>query len=276
MADISSHRFDLHGRVAVVTGGAGLLGRGYVETLCRAGAAVVVADIDGPRAEDLAGEMAGCAEGRVLAVQTDVASPDSVRAMVKRTLDELGRLDILVNNAAIDPKVDRAHASAHTDRFEDYPFDLWQRSLDVNVTGAYLCAQAAVVPMLQAGRGAIVNVSSIYGLVGPDQRLYERDDDAPRTIKPVTYSVGKSAMLGLTRYLAAYLGPQSIRVNTLTLGGVFNDHDEGFVERYSRRTPLGRMAHKHEYNDALLFLVSDASSYMTGANLVVDGGWTAW
>jgi len=145
----------------------------------------------------------------------------------------------------------------------------------VNVSGMFLCAQAVVPVLREAGRGVIINVSSTYGLVGPDQRLYQREGESPQ-YKPVTYTVSKAAVLGLTRYLATYLAGTGIRVNTLTPGGVFADHDDEFVQRYAAKTVLGRMADREEMSSALLFLVSDASSYMTGANLIVDGGWTAW
>ena len=184
-------------------------------------------------------------------------------------------MDILVNNAALDPKFDAGHTGEHTNRFETFPFDAWQKALGVNVTGMFLCAQACSVPMLEANRGVIINVSSTYGLVGPDQRLYQREGQ-PGQYKPVTYTVAKAAVLGLTRYLATYFANTGIRFNTLTPGGVFADHDEEFVRRYSAKTVLGRMAEADEMSSALLFLASDASSYMTGANLVVDGGWTAW
>ena len=155
--------------------------------------------------------------------------------------------------------------------------ELWNESVAVDLTGMFLCSQAVARPMLEQKSGVIINICSTYGVVGPDQRLYERDDPTQqRTYKPITYSVTKSAVLGLTRYLATYWSGKNIRVNALTLGGVFNEHDEEFVRRYSYRTPLGRMAEKSEYCGALLFVASDAASYMTGANLVVDGGWTAW
>ncbi len=266
--------FDLGGRVAIITGGAGLLGREYAKSLCDAGATVVVADVNGDAARRLADELAAGGQS-ALAVETDVASRSSVLAMVERTLAAYGRIDILVNNAALDPKFDRSHpGDRHA--FEDFPLDQWNRGVAVNLTGMFLCAQAVAHTMLAQGRGVIVNVSSTYGLVGPDQRLYEEPEGAPRVYKPVVYSVTKSAVLGLTRYLAAYWAGRNIRVNTLTPGGVFNDHDEGFARRYSAKTMLGRMATRSEYCGALLFLVSDASSYMTGANLIVDGGWTAW
>jgi 2-deoxy-D-gluconate 3-dehydrogenase len=264
---------DLGGRVVIVTGGAGLLGREYAGALSNAGAHVVIADVDEPRGRALA-ETISTRGPRALAIATDVSSKSSVTAMVERTLAEFGRIDVLVNNAALDPKFDREHMGHQETSFEDYPLELWNRSLEVDVTGMFLCAQAVIRPMLARGSGVIVNVSSIYGMVGPDQRLYERPDGP--AFKPVAYSVTKSAALGLTRYLATYLAGKNIRVNSLTPGGVFNDHDEEFVRRYSSRTPLGRMATRSEYCGALLFLASDASSYMTGANLVVDGGWTAW
>ncbi len=202
--------------------------------------------------------------------------------MVRTALETYGRLDILVNSAALDPKFDPQHQSAAqhgpgTGAFEDFPFEAWNQALAVNLTGAYLCCQAAVQPMLVQGSGVIINLSSIYGLAGPDQRLYQRGgSEAPAQYKPVYYSVTKAGILGLTRYLATYYAGKNIRVNALTPGGVFNGHDESFVQAYSARAVLGRMAEKDEMNGALLFLASDASAYMTGANLVVDGGWTAW
>jgi NAD(P)-dependent dehydrogenase (short-subunit alcohol dehydrogenase family) len=261
-------------RTVIITGGAGLLGAAYARSLIRAGATVVIADIDLTAAEKVAGDLrtpAACA------LRLDVTDPASVDKVVAETLNWFGTIDGLVNNAALDPKFDPGHKGAPYPGFEDYPLDLWDKEMAVNVTGSFLCAQKIGRVMLDQGRGSIVNVSSIYGLVGPDQRLYqEQGESSPKRTKPVTYSVSKSAVIGLTRYLAAYWAGRGIRVNTLTLGGVFNGHDEGFVTRYSSRAPLGRMARADEYCGALLFLLSEASSYMTGANLVVDGGWTAW
>jgi 2-deoxy-D-gluconate 3-dehydrogenase len=268
-------QFELTGRVAILTGGAGLLGRSHARTLAAAGATVVIADIDRRAGETAAEEVSGAIGVECRAIETDVTDPGSVRAMVESTLGLRGRIDILVNNAALDPKFDSEHAGEHGSRFEDLSLEDFQQSLAVNVNGMFLCAQAVAPAMRQAGRGVIINVSSTYGLVGPDQRLYQREGQPPQ-YKPVTYSVSKAAALGLTRYLATYFAGTGIRVNSLTPGGVFADHDEEFVRRYSAKTVLGRMATAEEISNALLFLVSDASSYMTGANLVVDGGWTAW
>lgn len=279
MADLDYVRqlYDLTDRVVIVTGGAGMLGREYAVALAKAGAHVVIADIDAPAAQKLSIELTEHSGVKGLAIETDVSSKPSVQHMVDQTMASFGRVDGLVNNAALDPKFEPGHAGQHVNSFEDYPLDLWNQSLAVNLTGMFLCAQAVARPMLAHGQGVIVGICSTYGLVGPDQRLYEKDDPhAPKTFKPVDYSVTKSAVLGLTRYLAAYWAGKGIRVNSLTLGGVFNDHDEEFTRRYSARTPMGRMAEKSEYCGALLFLLSDASSYMTGSNLVIDGGWTAW
>jgi 2-deoxy-D-gluconate 3-dehydrogenase len=279
--------FNLSGRVAVVTGGAGLLWVEFCKTLAQAGAQVVIADIDGEAALTQAASLdqewpvqAGTTRigsPRAIGVQTDVASPLSVRDLIKRTLAEFGRLDILVNSAAIDPKFDPAHeaTSRAVSSFEDFPLPVWQQAMDVNLTGMFLVCQAAVQPMLAQGKGSIVNVCSIYGLVGPDQRVYQKPGQEPQ-YKPVYYSVTKAGVLGLTHYLATYYVGKNLRVNALTPGGVFNGHEETFVQAYSARTVLGRMAEKDEMNGALLFLASDASAYMTGGNLVVDGGWTAW
>lgn len=266
--------FNLHGRVAIVTGGAGLLGAEFCRTLAQAGATVVVADLNAGAAHALADQLVDSGL-QAAASALDVTAPDSVRAMVNATVTQFGRLDVLVNSAALDPKFDPQHAERASDAFEDFPLAAWEQALQVNLTGVFLCCQAAAGPMLEQGSGVIVNISSIYGLVGPDQRLYQRPGQPPR-YKPVYYSVTKAAILGLTQYLAAYYAGKNIRVNALTPGGVYNGHDDQFAQAYSARAVLGRMADKNEMNGALLFLASDASAYMTGANLVVDGGWTAW
>ena len=268
--------FDISGRTVIVTGGAGLLGREYGRALASAGARVVLADIDGSRVEAIAAELrTDC--GTVVGVAVDVADEVSVSELVRTTLATFGRVDGLVNNAALDPKVDRDRNAQLAVPFENYPLELWNRALAVNLTGMFLCTREVAPLMLAQKRGVIVNISSTYGMVGPDQRIYESDDpDAPQEFKPVAYPVTKSGVLGFTRYLAAYWAGTGIRVNTLTPGGVLNEQPSEFVRRYSARTPLGRMADRDEYCGALLFLLSDASSYMTGSNLVVDGGWTAW
>jgi 2-deoxy-D-gluconate 3-dehydrogenase len=268
--------FKLNGRVAIVTGGAGLLGAQFCRTLAQAGAQVVVADVNRAGGEAVADALTR--EGYpVIAVQVDVTDPMSVRGMVAAALQAFGRLDILVNSAALDPKFDPQHEdpSLGDGAFERFPLQAWEQALAVNLTGAFLCCQAAVQPMLEQGGGVIINLSSIYGLAGPDQRIYQLPGQAPK-YKPVYYSVTKAGILGLTRYLAAYYAGRNIRVNALTPGGVYNGHEPAFVEAYSARAVLGRMAEKDEMNGALLFLASDASAYMTGANLIVDGGWTAW
>jgi 2-deoxy-D-gluconate 3-dehydrogenase len=274
-------KFNLTGKVAVVTGGPGLLGKEFCRTLAEAGASVVVADISATGVNALTTTLIKNGY-HALGVATDVTQPESVQSLIQETLDTFGRLDILVNSAALDPKFDpvalgeMAKRGAVSGAFEDYPLDSWRAALDVNLTGMFLCCQAAVKPMLAQGKkGSIINICSTYGLVAPDQRIYQRDGKQT-SFKPVYYSVTKAGVLGLTRYLAAYYAGSHIRVNALTPGGVFNNHDDVFLQAYSARAIMGRMADQDEMNGALLFLASDASSYMTGSNLVVDGGWTAW
>lgn len=267
--------FDLSGRGAIVTGGAGLLGSQFCKTLAQAGAGVAVVDINASAVEKVVAEITA-EGGKALAVPTDITNPDSVQAMVAKTLEAFGRVDILVNSAALDPKFDPDSISAQgANAFEDFPLEGWKEALDVNLTGMFLCSQAAVKPMLAQGKGSIINLCSTYGLGGPDQRIYQQEGQPPK-FKPVTYTVTKAGVVGMTKYLATYYGTKNIRVNSLTPGGVYNNHDPHFVEAYAYRTAMGRMAELHEMNGALLYLASDASSYMTGGNLVVDGGWTAW
>ncbi len=275
------NKFSLADRVAIVTGGTGLLGVEFCRTLAEAGARVVIADLNADAVSQLATSMIQSGY-HVMGIATDITQPESVSNLLDETLSGFGRLDILVNSAALDPKFDppsldkMAKQGAVSGAFEDYPLDTWKAALEVNLTGMFLCCQAAVKPMLAHGKkGSIINICSTYGLVGPDQRIYQRDG-RQTSYKPVYYSVTKAGVLGLTRYLSAYYAGTEIRVNALTPGGVYNSHDETFLNAYSARTIMGRMANKDEMNGALLFLASDASSYMTGSNLVVDGGWTAW
>jgi 2-deoxy-D-gluconate 3-dehydrogenase len=270
-------KFDLSGRVAVVTGGAGLLGAEFCRTLAEGGASVAVVDVNEQAAQRIARAL--CEDGyQAKGYGTDITNPDVVRELAASVVAGFGRLDILVNCAALDPKFDASASEKGIapGSFEDYPLEQWNAALNVNLTGMFLITQACVKPMLQRGRrGSIINICSTYGLNGPDQRIYIQDGKRV-AFKPVYYTVTKAGVLGFTKYLAAYYADSEIRVNALTPGGVFNNHDEYFVKNYSAKTILGRMAHKDEMNGALLFLASDASSYMTGNNVVVDGGWTAW
>jgi len=275
-------KFSLQGQAAVVTGGAGLLGQEFCRTLAQAGAGVVVADLNADLAAQTAEEI-NREGGRALGVGVDVTSPESTRAMVAACVQAYGRLDVLVCSAALDPKVEPAPAGGQEGTtvrgggtFEDYPLDQWKAALDVNLTGLFLSAQAASRPMLAQDSGSMIFICSTYGLAGPDQRIYRKPGQEVQSYKPVYYSVTKAGVLGLVRYLATYYAGKKIRANALTPGGVYHNHDETFTQNYAYRTVLGRMAEKDEMNGALLFLASEASSYMTGSNVVVDGGWTAW
>ncbi len=270
-------KFSLKGQVAIVTGGVGLLGAEFCKTLAEAGAAVAVVDLNGDAANKVADGLVK--DGyKAKGIATDITKPDSVNEMVDSVLSAFGRLDVLVNSAALDPKFDPDAASKGIapGAFEDYPLDQWNAALNVNLTGIFLVTQACVKQMIAQGKkGSIINICSTYGLNGPDQRIYIKDGKRV-AFKPVYYTTTKAGVMGFTKYLAAYYAETEIRVNALTPGGVFNNHEEYFVKNYSAKTIMGRMAKKDEMNGALLFLASDASSYMTGNNVIVDGGWTAW
>jgi NAD(P)-dependent dehydrogenase (short-subunit alcohol dehydrogenase family) len=260
--------FDLSGRVVVVTGACGQLGGQFCSALAHRGARVA--------AFDIAASAAPVSEASsILPVRVDVTSRESIDEALRTVNETLGVPHGLINAAAIDSPPNAP--AAENGPFEDYPDASWDRVMDVNVKGTMLCCQAIGAQMAEAGRGSIVNISSIYGVVSPDQRLYEyRRASGDAFFKPVAYSVSKSALLNLTRYLATYWAARNVRVNTVTFGGVFNGQDDRFLAEYHARVPLQRMARPDEYNGAIVFLLSDASSYMTGSNLVIDGGWTAW
>ena len=265
-------RFDLTGRTAIVTGGAGILGRGFCRVLSEHGARVAVFDVD----EAAAGQTVDAigAGGRALAIGCNVADPSSVAGSVARVVREFGGIDILHNNAA-SKSSDLANFFTP---FEEFTLETWREVMAVNIDGMFLMAQAVGKHMVTQGRGgSIIQTASIYGVVAPDQRIYDGSEYLGRAINtPAVYAASKAAVVGLTRYLAAYWGAQGIRVNTLTPGGVESGQNEAFSRKYSARVPMGRMARADEMQSALLFLASDASSYMTGQNLIVDGGLTCW
>jgi len=262
----------LDGKVCVVTGALGLLGREMCRALAGAGGALVVTDVDERACQDRAAALPGA-----IGVGADIADPGAVARLRDAVLARHRRIDVLINNAAIDDRFAPGdEAAARDSMFEHYSLERWRRSLEVNVTGTFLCCQILGTPMAERGTGAIVNIASTYGVVAPDQALYRRPDGTQPFYKGPGYPTGKAAVLGLTRYLAAYWGRSGVRVNALSPGGVENGQDPRFVAGYASRTPLGRMARPSDYDGAIVFLASDASAYMTGANLVVDGGWTAW
>ena len=266
---------DLTGRVAIITGGAGLLGGKHAEAVAEMGAVPVLIDIDA----DGAGAVADKVGGKALGLAADITDEAALEAVKARVLETFGRIDILVNNAANNPKVEGDDTGGRQwSRLENFPLAAWNQDIAVGLTGAFLCARVFGAEMAARSTGVILNVASDLALIAPDQRLY-RDPALPENeqpVKPVTYSVVKAGLIGLTRYLATYWNERGVRCNALVPGGVYNGQDPDFVARVSQLIPMGRMANADEYKAAVVFLVSDASSYMTGASLTIDGGRTAW
>jgi NAD(P)-dependent dehydrogenase (short-subunit alcohol dehydrogenase family) len=267
--------FDLNDKVVVVTGGLGQLGRRYSAAILQRGGRVACLDISDKNAglDDNLGQ--AHKDGRLLLLKGDVTSRESLLQCLEKIEDAWETPNGLINNAGLDSPPNAS--PAENGPFETYPVSSWDNVMAVNVKGVFLACQVFGDAMARAQRGSIINVGSTYGIVSPDQRLYQyRRDRGEAFFKPVAYSASKSALYNLSRYLATYWGACGVRVNTITLGGVFNNQDKEFTDAYTARVPLGRMADEGDYDGAIVFLLSDASSYMTGANLVVDGGWTAW
>ena len=263
--------------MAVITGGTGLLGRQHAEAVARAGGIPVLADIRINEVDTNSLEWKQRFGEQACAIQTDITDLASVKKLLAEVLDRFDRVDILINNAANNPKMENK-AEVEFSRLEYFPLEQWDADLNVGLKGAFLCSQVIGSEMARRKQGVIVNVASDLAVIAPDQRLYRKpglpEDKQP--VKPVTYSVVKTGLIGLTRYLATYWADSGIRVNAISPGGVYNDQPDDFVERLARLIPLGRMANANEYQAAILFLCSDASSYMTGANLVIDGGRSCW
>lgn len=269
--------FDLTGRVAVVTGGAGLLGYKHAEAIALAGGIPVLADIPAAHPEERAARLAEELDAQSIGHAVDITQVEQVESLLEAILERFGTVDILINNAANNPNVESRQSLSLT-RLETFPLEAWEADLAVGLTGAFLCSRVIGTEMARRRRGVIINVASDLALIAPDQRLY-RDDRLPedqQPVKPVTYSVVKTGLVGLTRYLATYWAHCGIRVNAISPGGVYNGQPDEFVARLANLVPLSRMARLDEYQGAILFLCSDASSYMTGTNLVVDGGRSCW
>jgi len=269
--------FNLSGRVAIVTGGAGLLGFYHGAALAAAGAHVVLLDLPVANSPERAAQLSEASGVECFGLDADITYEASLADARDQIVSKFGRIDILINNAANNPKVEDTEGK-NWSRLESFPLEVWDADIRVGLTGAFLCCRIFGAEMAKRRSGVIVNVASDLALIAPDQRLYRKEGlpDDQQPVKPVTYSVVKTALLGLTRYLATYWSDLGIRVNAISPGGVFNHQPEEFLARINQLIPMGRMANQDEYQGAILFLCSDASSYMTGSNLVIDGGRTCW
>lgn len=274
MSPARGPELSLTGRVAVITGGAGLLGARHGEAIASAGGIPVLADIRGDEARARASEIAAEYGVPALGLTCDITQREAVEALLAHVVERLGRVDILVNNAANNPKVEAPALSFS--RLEEFSMAQWNADIAVGLGGAFLCAQVIGSAFAKQGSGVIINISSEYGIIAPDQRLYEEEGRTDHPVKPVTYSVVKAGLHGLTLYLATYWADRGVRANTISLGGVENGQPDSFIARAAARIPLGRMARPTDFGGALVYLCSDAAAFVTGANLVVDGGKTIW
>ncbi len=269
----TSELFSLSNKVVLVTGGAGLLGQVFSQAFADSGAQVAVVDIDQPAAKSVADAVSKKSGQKVSGFGCDITSPESVAQMVTAVVSEFGRIDVLVNNAASKG----SNLDEFFKPFEEYSLQTWREVMSVNIDGLFLVAQAVGKQMKLQGGGSIIQTSSIYGVVAPDQRIYEGSQYNGRPINtPAVYSASKAAVVGLTNYLSTYWADSGIRVNSLTPGGISSGQNKTFDDKYSNRVPLGRMGQASELTGALIYLASDASSYVTGQNLIVDGGLSTW
>jgi NAD(P)-dependent dehydrogenase (short-subunit alcohol dehydrogenase family) len=270
-------KFKLNNKVAIITGGAGLLGVKHAEAIAEAGGIPVLWDIHSQAVQDKSREIAERYSVSCIGMVVDITDPENIKTGVNEVLKNLHRIDILINNAANDPKVAPDQSSAWS-RIENFSLDMWQKDITVGLTGAFLCSSEIGLYMAKHGGGVILNIASDLGVIAPDQRIYRKEgiDENEQPVKPVTYSVVKHGLIGLTKYLATYWAENKVRVNAISPGGVYTDQPEDFVGKLTTLIPMGRMAQRDEYKAAVLFLVSDGSSYMTGTNLIIDGGRTCW
>lgn len=270
-------KFSLEGKTALITGGAGLLGTEHAAALIESGAKVVLTDVEGEKLWDAAKSLSGLSLGAVTHFAMDVTNRDAIERLAQTIAASGGSIDILINNAAIDPKVAPGGMVEMT-RLENFSLESWNLEIAVGLTGAFLCSQVFGAAMATNGGGVILNIASDLSVISPDQRLYRKEGrgEDSQPVKPVTYSVIKTGLIGLTRYLATYWADQGVRANALSPGGVYTNQNEEFVQRLSSLIPVGRMARLDEYRSAVQFLCSDASAYLNGQNIVMDGGRSVW
>lgn len=263
--------FDVSREIVLITGVSGQLGSEYAKAFLERGACVIGLDVHSSVGSEA---LASQYPENYLFYAADVTAKSSLQKALDDILCKTGTPTVLINNAAIDSPP--SAPPEENGPFEDYPEASWDKVIDVNLKGVYLCCQVFGAVMAKAGKGSIINIASIYGMVSPDQNLYEyRRKRGEVFFKPVAYSASKSGILNLTRYLAVYWAKKNVRVNSLTIAGVFNNQEQAFLDVYCGRIPVGRMATAAEYNGSVIFLASSASQYMTGGNLIIDGGWTA-
>ena len=270
-------RFKLNGKVAVITGGAGLLGEKHADVVAEAGGVPVLWDINPDALRSAVDDLAEKHRVQARDMMVDITDPKNIKDGLATILEEHQKVDILINNAANDPKVN-TNEEISWSRLENFELSMWEKDIAVGLTGAYLCSQIIGTHMAGKAGGVILNIASDLGVIAPDQRIYRKTgiEDHLQPVKPVTYSVIKHGLIGLTKYLATYWADQRVRINSISPGGVYNRQPADFIDKLTNLIPLGRMADMDEYKAAVLFLISDASSYMTGSNLIVDGGRTCW
>ena len=269
--------FDLTGKVAVVTGGAGLLGEKHAEAIAEFGGIPVLLDIDKKTGNEKAQRISKEYQVDCAFKLCDITDESQISSIRDSLLSKFGQIDILINNAAIDPKVE-AKSEKNLSRLENFSIDQWNLEMAVGLTGAMLCSKVFGYEMAKKGKGVILNISSDLGIIAPDQKIYKKEGlpEHEQPVKPVTYSVIKHGLIGLTKYLATYWAGKGVRCNALCPGGIYNNQPDEFVKKISNLIPLGRMAHEDEYKASVVFMVSEASKYMNGSILSVDGGRSIW
>lgn len=272
-------KFKITGKVCVITGGAGLLGQKHAEAVIEGEGIPILLDISEAALNNAQTNLKKQYPSAEIGVyRVDITKQSELEKVRDELVKKYGRIDVLINNAANNPKVEDKGDNFGNIRFDNFPLEIWNADILVGLTGAFLCAKVFGMVMEQSKSGVVLNISSDLGIIAPDQRIYRKEglEDAEQTIKPVTYSVIKHGLLGLTKYLATYWADKGIRVNAVCPGGIYNGQDEQFLAKLTNLIPMGRMADKDEYKATVLYLISDASSYMTGSTIIVDGGRTCW